>query len=129
CKEPGCQPIAAAAPRIIDVLCEPCAAHFAALRGYLDELGIPYQIDPRMVRGLDYYTRTVFEIQPEDVGGQSTIAAGGRYDGLVQELGGKPTPGIGYATGIERIVINLKRMGIEPAPPPAPTVYIAYQTT
>lgn len=129
CKAPGCQPIAAAAPSILDALCGPCAVHFAALRTYLDALGIPYQLDPRMVRGLDYYTRTVFEIQPEDVGGQSTIAAGGRYDGLVQELGGRPTPGIGYATGIERIVLNLKRLGIEPPAPAPPTVYLAYQST
>jgi histidyl-tRNA synthetase len=89
-------------------------------------LGIPFIINPRLVRGLDYYTRTVFEIQPEDEGGQSTIGGGGRYDGLIEELGGKPTPALGFATGIERIILNIKKQGIA-VPTPSPLqVYIAY---
>ncbi|MCX6020979.1 MAG: histidine--tRNA ligase [Chloroflexi bacterium] len=129
CKETGCKPIIAAAPKMSEALCAPCATHFAALRSFLEAQRIPYEVEPRMVRGLDYYTRTVFEIQPEDVGGQSTVLAGGRYDGLMQELGGRPTPGIGFATGIERIVLNLKRAGFVPPAPPSPLVFIAYQST
>ncbi len=90
---PSCQPLADAAPRTVDHLCEPCAAHFAALKGYLDAMGLPYELTPRLVRGLDYYTRTVFEVVPPNVGSQSTIGGGGRYDGLAEILGGKPTPG------------------------------------
>ena len=87
----------------------------------LSLLDIPYQIEHRLVRGLDYYTRTVFEVQPLDGGAQSTIIGGGRYDGLIQELGGRPTPGIGFATGMERLTLNLKNSDVpvpdEPSPP------------
>ena len=86
---------------------------------------LPYTIDHRLVRGLDYYTRTVFEIQPLDVGGQSTIVGGGRYDGLITELGGRPTPGIGFATGIERLALNLRRADVPVPEEPAPRFLIA----
>ena len=114
CKNEPCQPFKADAPKIVDNLCEPCAEHFATLRGLLDDLGIAYTIDPSLVRGLDYYTRTAFEFQPVVEGAQSTIGGGGRYDGLIEQLGGRPTPGIGFGTGLERIILNLKRAGLEP---------------
>ncbi|MDD4859537.1 MAG: histidine--tRNA ligase [Dehalococcoidales bacterium] len=125
CKKPSCQKIADAAPRSADHLCPDCAAHFAGLQKYLHLLAIPFAVNHRLVRGLDYYTRTVFEIQPQDAGGQSTIGGGGRYDNLIEELGGKPTPAIGFATGIERIILNLKKQSIAVPPLPAPQVYLA----
>ena len=129
CKVESCQPIIAGAPPFTDHLCEPCAQHFQQLRSYLEALAIPYTINPRLVRGLDYYTRTVFEFQPAEEGAQNTIGAGGRYDGLIEELGGKPTPAIGFATGIERIILNLKRVGARPPALAQPTVFVASQTT
>lgn len=128
CKQASCRPVIASAPSILDYLCADCRRHFDSLRRYLDALGVPYEIEPRLVRGLDYYTRTVFEIQPRGGGAQSTIGAGGRYDRLIEELGGRRTPGIGFAAGIERIVLNMKRQKVPVPPPPAPDVYIAYQT-
>ncbi len=89
-------------------------------------LELPCVINHCLVRGLDYYTRTVFEIQPEEEGAQSTIGGGGRYDDLIEELGGKPTPAIGFATGLERIILNLKRQGVAVPPLPKPQVFIAY---
>jgi histidyl-tRNA synthetase len=86
---------------------------------------LPYQIDHRMVRGLDYYTRTVFEVQPVDGGGQSTICGGGRYDGLITELGGRETPGIGFATGLERLTLNLKRSEVAVPDEPSPLYLVA----
>jgi histidyl-tRNA synthetase len=124
CKNPTCQRIGDEAPRSVDWLCEACAAHFATLIRYLDRLGRPWRIDHRLVRGLDYYTRTVFEYQPADVGGQSTIGGGGRYDGLIAQLGGRPTPGIGFATGLERILLNRKRAGLDAPPPDVPVAYV-----
>ena len=126
CKQESCQGIAQNAPRSIDNLCPDCAAHFTSLQKYLGLLGIPFLINHRLVRGLDYYTRTVFEIQPENEGGQSTIGGGGRYDSLIEELGGKPTPALGFATGIERIILNLKKQGINIPTPPPLTAFIAY---
>jgi histidyl-tRNA synthetase len=119
CKQPACQNIADAAPASADHLCPPCGEHFASLQKYLTLLGIPYRLNHRLVRGLDYYTRTVFEFQPEEEGSQSSIGAGGRYDNLIEELGGKPAPAIGFGIGIERVILNLKRQGISvPALPP-----------
>jgi histidyl-tRNA synthetase len=112
CKQPSCQPLADSAPRSTDHLCTRCLEHFTQLQKYLEMLGIPFTLNPRLVRGLDYYTRTVFEIQPEEEGGQSSIGGGGRYDDLIEELGGKPTPAIGFATGIERIILNLKKQNV-----------------
>lgn len=126
CKNERCQPLIAAAPHIADHLCEPCASHFAETRRFLDALGIAYTIEPRLVRGLDYYTRTVFEFVPPGGGQQSTIAAGGRYDGLMESLGGKPAPGTGFALGLERLILNLKERGVAPTDIPRPAVYVAY---
>lgn len=126
CKEPGCQPIADAAPRSVDYLCEECAAHFADVRHWLETFGVPYQVSHRLVRGLDYYTKTVFEVMPAREGAQSTLGGGGRYDGLIEELGGPPTPGVGFATGIERIILNLKEQGIPPPAVGRPDAYIAH---
>jgi histidyl-tRNA synthetase len=118
CKEPRCHEIIGGAPRLPDYLCDACAEHFASLRGYLDALGIAYELDDRLVRGLDYYTRTTFELQPSVEGSQSALCGGGRYDGLAELLGGPPTPGIGFGGGVERFIINLKRT-LEDAAEPA----------
>ena len=112
CKEQSCQPGIDSAPHSVDYLCEDCAGHWQELLGWLGRLGIPFRLDSRLVRGLDYYTRTVFEIVPEGGGSQGTILAGGRYDGLIEQLGGSPTPGIGFATGIERIILNLQAQAV-----------------
>jgi histidyl-tRNA synthetase len=128
CKDQRCQFAVANAPAFADHLCGPCAEHFSRLLGYLDDIGIAYHLDPQLVRGLDYYTRTVFEVQPLEEGGQSSLGGGGRYDGLIEQLGGKPTPGIGFGTGIERIIINLKRQEVAPPEQAALEVYVAYQT-
>ena len=126
CKIPVCQPVIAGAPMLIGNLCDACREHFALLRICLEAEAIPYQLNPRLVRGLDYYTRTVFEIMPKDAGSQGTIGAGGRYDGLVEILGGRPTPAVGYASSFERIVLNLKKQQIDVPPRPRPLVYILH---
>src|SRR5438093_10615561 len=101
-----------AAPKAIDRLCDPCAAHFAGVRTHLHALNVPYMLEPRLVRGLDYYTRTAFEVYPAGaVGQQSAIGGGGRYDGLVELLGGKPTPGIGFGIGLDRVSLALDAAG------------------
>jgi histidyl-tRNA synthetase len=126
CKQASCQQIAQKAPRSLDCLCTACAAHFKQVQKYLKLLDIPFSINPQLVRGLDYYTRTVFEIQPVEEGGQSTIGGGGRFDELIEELGGKPTPAAGFAAGIERIILNLKKQEIEIPKPPALQVFIVH---
>ncbi len=103
CKVPGCREAMAEAPAIIDHLCPDCAAHFAVVREKLERLGIAYHLDKRLVRGLDYYTRTTFEIHTAALGAQSAVAGGGRYDGLIELLGGPPTPGVGFAVGFDRL--------------------------
>jgi histidyl-tRNA synthetase len=128
CKQERCQPIIAGAPPITDYLCEDCAAHFTELKALLEEADIPFTLNPRLVRGLDYYTRTVFEVTPPDEGAQSTIGGGGRYDGLIELLGGRPTPGVGFATGIERIILNLKRQNVDMPERDRPQVFVAVQT-
>ncbi len=128
CKQERCQPVIAAAPPFVEYLCEACAEQFARLRSDLEGVGIDYVVNPRLVRGLDYYTRAVFEFQPEEEGAQSTVGGGGRYDGLIEQLGGRPTPGTGFATGIERIVLNLKRQEVTVAEPARPQVFVAFQT-
>ncbi|MFC1940311.1 histidine--tRNA ligase [Chloroflexota bacterium] len=126
CKKSSCQQMASSAPRSIDYLCRQCDEHFSQLKRYLRLLGLPFEINHRLVRGLDYYTRTVFEIQPEVEGAQSTLGGGGRYDDLIEELGGKPAPALGFAVGLERVILNLKKQHV-PAPPlPRPQVFIAY---
>jgi histidyl-tRNA synthetase len=111
CKQATCQKIADDAPKNADFLCPECHGHFLKVQKYLGLMDIPLSLNHRLVRGLDYYTRTVFEVQPEAEGAQSTIGGGGRYDDLIEELGGKPTPAIGFAAGIERIILNLKKQG------------------
>jgi len=126
CKQPSCQQLADSAPKSVDYLCPECAEHFKQLKRYLKLLRLPFAVNHHLVRGLDYYTRTVFEIQPEDGGAQSTLAGGGRYDDLIEELGGKPTPAIGFAAGMERIILNLKKQKVAIPPLPKPRVFIAY---
>ena len=125
CKVEACRALGDAAPKSADRLCDDCQHHWTTLQGYLSDLGIPYQTEHRLVRGLDYYTRTVFEVQPREGGAQSTIIGGGRYDALVQELGGQPTPGIGFATGMERLTLNLKSSGVPVPEEPSPAYLVA----
>lgn len=125
CKNEPCQPFKPGAPKIGENLCPPCEEHFATVQGLLENLGIDFEIDPYLVRGLDYYTRTVFEFHPEVEGSQSAMGSGGRYDGLVEQLGGDHTPGIGFGTGIERLIINLKRQELSPPETDPGTVYVA----
>ncbi|MBI4202887.1 MAG: histidine--tRNA ligase, partial [Chloroflexi bacterium] len=125
CKQERCHPYIASAPRSSDHLCNACKEHWNQLLGYLEALGIPYGASHRLVRGLDYYTRTVFEILPPEEGGQSTILGGGRYDGLIQQLGGPPTPAVGFACGLERVILNLKRQEVPvPEISPRPVVIV-----
>ena len=126
CKQASCQKIAESAPKNTGHLCSECADHFNKVQEYLGQMDIPYELNHRLVRGLDYYTRTVFEVQPEEEGAQSTLGGGGRYDDLIEELGGKPTPAIGLAAGIERIIINLKKEGVTVPAEPGLRVLIAY---
>ena len=125
CKEERCKIVTAKAPVLIENLCDECSAHFEGLKAGLDNLGITYSVDTGIVRGLDYYTRTVFEFISQNVGTQGTICGGGRYDGLVETCGGAPTPGIGFALGIERLLMELESQGIQLPEPPAMGIYIA----
>lgn len=119
CKNPECAEIGKGAPVVLDYLCEECDAHFAEVKERLTSLGIPFQIDPRIVRGLDYYTKTVFEFVSSQIGSQGTVCGGGRYDGLVEELGGKPTPALGFGMGLERMLLVMEAQKIE-IPQPRP---------
>jgi histidyl-tRNA synthetase len=113
------------APRQIDWLCEACAEHFASVRAHLDVIGVPYRLEPGLVRGLDYYTRTAFEYyRPGAEGQQQALGGGGRYDGLVELMGGKLTPGIGFALGLDRVVLALRDAGVPAPPEPAPLAVI-----
>jgi histidyl-tRNA synthetase len=126
CKRASCQKIAETAPKIADYLCGDCQAHFQAVQQYLQALDIPFQSNYRLVRGLDYYTRTVFEVQSQAEEAQSALVGGGRYDDLIEQLGGKPTPAVGFASGIERIILNLKERKINPPGLLKPIAFIAY---
>jgi len=126
CKSPRCQPIADSAPKSADYLCPECAEHYAEVKRYLGVLEIPYEENRRLVRGFDYYTRTVFEVQPEEGGSQSSLGGGGRYDVLIEELGGRPAPGVGFATGTERIVLGLKQEDVPVPQLPGAQVFIAH---
>jgi histidyl-tRNA synthetase len=125
CKVESCQPYLNQLPSITDSLCEACRAHFEQFKSLLDERGIHYTITPRLVRGLDYYTRTAFEITGSKLGAQNTIVGGGRYDGLSQMLGGPPTKGFGFALGVERLIMSLPGDGAEDLKHP-PSLFIAY---
>lgn len=111
CKSPVCKKIAEDAPRSIDYLCEECHDHFEGVKQSLTDMGIPYEIDKNIVRGLDYYTKTVFEFIGTGLGSQSTVCGGGRYDGLVEQLGGPKTAGIGFGCGLERLIMTAKAAG------------------
>lgn len=119
CKSPVCSGIAAGAPVILDFLCDECKEHFEGVKARLSDLEIPYTVDPGIVRGLDYYTKTVFEFISDDIGAQGTVCGGGRYDGLVAELGGASTPALGFGMGLERLLLLLQAQGIE-LPEPRP---------
>jgi histidyl-tRNA synthetase len=122
--DPGTREVMAGAPRLLDRLDADDAAHFAAVRELLDRAGVAHEIDSTLVRGLDYYTRTLFEFTSDALGAQSGVAGGGRYDGLIEQLGGPPTPGIGWAAGIERILMASAE---RPAAPPALDLYVAFE--
>lgn len=124
CKNDHCREIMKGAPLMGDNLCDECAAHYAAVKRYLDAAGISYVEDPMLVRGLDYYTRTVFEVEVPDAG-VGSIGGGGRYDGLVELEGGKPTPGVGFAVGFERIVLALEAQGVDLGEDAGGCVYVA----
>jgi len=125
CKCPECKKVAAGAPSILDSICPDCSDHFEKTKKYLDDMGIKYNIDPSIVRGLDYYTKTVFEFVSTDIGAQGTVCGGGRYNGLIETLGGSPTPGIGFATGLERILLVMQAQGVEIPAAPTPDIYVA----
>ena len=113
CKSPVCSAIAAKAPVVTDYLCDDCREHFEQTKAYLNASGIDYTVNPHIVRGLDYYTRTVFEFVSGDIGAQSTVCGGGRYDGLVAQMGGSSVPALGFAMGIERLMLVLQNQGFE----------------
>ncbi len=125
CKRPQCRAVTEAAPRITDFLDEACAAHLARVRAGLDALGIEHRLEPRLVRGLDYYTRTTFEFSATSLtSAQNAIGGGGRYDGLVEALGGPPTPGIGFGIGIERLLLACDAEGVFASDPPLPDAFV-----
>lgn len=124
CKNEHCREVMKDAPLMGDNLCDECAEHYAQVKRYLDAAGIEYVEDPTLVRGLDYYTRTVFEVEVPDAG-VGSIGGGGRYDGLVELEGGKPTPGVGFAVGFERIVLALEAQGVDLGAGEEPCVYVA----
>ncbi|MBQ6823438.1 MAG: histidine--tRNA ligase [Clostridia bacterium] len=113
CKSEICREVAKDAPMITDFLCEECDAHFSSVKEYLDTMGIEYKVNPRIVRGLDYYNRTVFEFVSDQIGAQGTVCGGGRYDGMTEQFGGAPQPGIGFAMGMERFMLVLEQAGVE----------------
>jgi histidyl-tRNA synthetase len=106
CKVPSCQPVLAGAPNVLETLCDPCREHFDGVQAGLRALGIPFEVAPRLVRGLDYYTRTVFEVHAASLGAQNAVGGGGRYDGLVKDFGGPETPAIGFSIGMERLLLS-----------------------
>ncbi len=125
CKNPDCHKIALTAPRTVDHLCECCDSKFNMLKSSLDAMGIDYVVDPSIVRGLDYYTGAVFEFIAEGIGAQSTVCGGGRYDGLVESLGGPKLSGIGFGMGITRLILAMRELGLDNIEPSRPALYIA----
>lgn len=124
CKEEGCRAVVKDAPLMIDHLCEECSAHFEALKQYLNALDIEYAVNPFIVRGLDYYTKTVFEIISDSIGAQGTVCGGGRYDKLMKQVGGPDLPGIGFGMGIERLLLVMENEGIEISRPALTDVFL-----
>lgn len=125
CKEDNCKKINAGAPNITDFLCGECAEHFRGVKSLLDGYGKKYTVNPRIVRGLDYYSKTVFEFVSDEIGSQGTVCGGGRYDGLVGELGGSPTPAIGFAAGIERLMLLMENSSATFPEADKPVIYLA----
>lgn len=125
CKVEGCRKIAADAPKTVDNLCDECRAHFDKLQACLGAAGVEYTVDSNIVRGLDYYTRTVFEFIAEGIGAQSTICGGGRYDGLVEQLGGPKLPAVGFAMGISRLILAMEASGVAAEETGKPVLYVA----
>jgi histidyl-tRNA synthetase len=121
-KNPAMQAVVESAPKLIDCLGEASLAHFNAVRAVLDAAGLAYRINPRLVRGMDYYNLTVFEWVTDQLGSQGTVCGGGRYDGLIEQLGGKPAPAVGFGLGIERLLLLIQELGL-PVPSGAPRVY------
>lgn len=124
CKNQECSEIAAKAPVVLDYICDDCRAHFEGVKSCLDAAKLRYSINPQIVRGLDYYTRTVFEFVSKDIGAQGTVCGGGRYDGLIEELGGQHTPSLGFGMGMERLLLLLDSRGIEFPSPPTCDLYV-----
>ncbi len=124
CKSPICSKIAESAPTVLDYICGECSEHFNGVKSCLDSAGISYNVNPKIVRGLDYYTRTVFEFVSEDIGAQGTVCGGGRYDGLIEELGGQPTAALGFGMGIERLLLLMESRNIEIPLPPVCDLYV-----
>ena len=125
CKSPICKEIGKDAPLILDYLCDECKEHFDSVKTYLTNLGIEYTVDPKIVRGLDYYTKTVFEFITTEIGAQGTVCAGGRYDGLIEELGGQHIPALGFATGLERLLLVMDKQGCDYLTPKTCDIYFA----
>ena len=125
CKNPDCHALAAGAPKTVDHLCESCESNFAMLKSALTAMNIDYVVDSSIVRGLDYYTGTVFEFIAEGIGAQSTVCGGGRYDGLVSSLGGPELPGIGFGMGITRLILAMRELGLDSIESKKPLIYIA----
>jgi len=126
CKSPGCQPIIAGAPHSVDFLCPECQEHFSTLLRYLGDLGRPYTLNHRLVRGLDYYTKTVFEVWAGGIGAQNAVCGGGRYDVLAESLGGPHVPGVGFGSGLERIILTMRHQGVQVSPLPQPQVIVLH---
>ena len=124
CKSERCAELSQTAPTTVDCLWGDCRTHFEQVQQYMDDLRVPYVLDNRLVRGLDYYTHTAFEIMASDIGAQSSIGAGGRYNGLIEAVGGAPAPGIGFALGLERIILSLDKRGYTPDLKPIPEVFL-----
>lgn len=124
CKSPVCSELAKDAPVVLDYICDDCKTHFEGLKKHLDAMGIAYQVNPTIVRGLDYYTRTVFEFVATGIGAQGTVCGGGRYDGLIELLGGQPTPAIGFAMGLERLLLVMEQCGCGFPPDQGCTIYL-----
>ncbi len=125
CKSPVCQQIAKGAPILLDFICGDCRAHFEKLQNYLTQMKIPFEINTDIVRGLDYYTKTVFEIQSDSIGAKTAICGGGRYDGLVAQLGGEPTCGVGFGLGLDRLILFMENNGIPFQGETGPEIFIA----
>lgn len=125
CKAPTCGEVAKDAPIALDYLCDECREHFQKVQNYLDDMGIKYEIDTGIVRGLDYYTKTVFEFVSSNIGAQGTVLGGGRYDGLVEQLGGEHTAGMGFGCGLERLIMVMEAVGAPFPEPPVSDIYVA----